>query len=250
VITGFNTDIEWNGVVYHVQTEDKGLETPLILSLVYTGGRILASKRTPYNDLIAAGFDEVALAERLNRQHKILCAAIKSGRVEDVIKLSQRDNARKNGETEAETAPVAAPEVILPADAVTVLPSPAPNREPSGPAAFLFFEPPGAPELVLLLKKEQPLIAGSMITLDAQVRGGAQDKSAKMADVEVTVKIMGTSFRPFSYTTTTDEGGWAHFIVSLPNFSNGRAALLVKAEKGGQIAELRRIIQPSKKSDF
>ena len=55
VITGFNTDIEHDGVVYHVQTEDKGLDSPLILSLVYSGGAILASKRSRYEDLIAAG---------------------------------------------------------------------------------------------------------------------------------------------------------------------------------------------------
>ncbi len=53
VITGFNTDIEHDGVIYHVQTEDKGLDSPIILSLVYAGGTILASKRSPYEDLIA-----------------------------------------------------------------------------------------------------------------------------------------------------------------------------------------------------
>ena len=52
MLTGFNTDVEYDGVVYHVQTEDKGLRTPFILSLVYTGGAILASKRSPYDDLI------------------------------------------------------------------------------------------------------------------------------------------------------------------------------------------------------
>ena len=41
VITGFNTDIEHDGVIYHVQTEDKGLDSPIILSLVYAGGTIL-----------------------------------------------------------------------------------------------------------------------------------------------------------------------------------------------------------------
>ena len=56
MITGFNTDIEHDGVVYHVQTEDKGLDSPIILSLVYAGGTILASKRSPYEDLIAEGF--------------------------------------------------------------------------------------------------------------------------------------------------------------------------------------------------
>ena len=45
MITGYNTDIEHEGVIYHVQTEDKGLDSPIVLSLVYTGGAILAAKR-------------------------------------------------------------------------------------------------------------------------------------------------------------------------------------------------------------
>ena len=84
MITGFNTDIKHGGVTYHVQTEDKGLETPLILSLVYVGGAIIASKRSLYNDLIEVGFDEQVLTERLQRQHTLSCAAIKAGRVEEL----------------------------------------------------------------------------------------------------------------------------------------------------------------------
>src|SRR2546422_6025090 len=84
MITGYNTDVEHDGVVYHVQTEDKGTNTPVILSLVYTGGEILASKRSPYNDLIASGFSEAALAERVKRQHRLICAAINAGRIEEL----------------------------------------------------------------------------------------------------------------------------------------------------------------------
>src|SRR5215203_6814294 len=90
VITGFNTDIEHDGVTYHVQTEDKGLDSPLILSLVYVGGTILASKRSPYEDLIAEGFSDEVLAERLKRQHRLICAAIHSGRIDDLKKMSGR----------------------------------------------------------------------------------------------------------------------------------------------------------------
>ena len=36
VLTGYNTDIEYSGTVYHVQTEDKGQSNPLVESLVYT----------------------------------------------------------------------------------------------------------------------------------------------------------------------------------------------------------------------
>ena len=95
VITGFNTDIEHNGVIYHVQTEDKGLETPLILSLVYERGTILASKRSPYNDLIQGGFDEKILTERLQKQHKLICAAVRAGRIEELKKMTAKDAALK-----------------------------------------------------------------------------------------------------------------------------------------------------------
>lgn len=91
VITGFNTDVEHEGVTYHVQTEDKGKSKPIILSLVYDRGTILASKRSPYDDLLKGNFSERILAERLSKQHKLICAAIKAGRLEDLKKLSERE---------------------------------------------------------------------------------------------------------------------------------------------------------------
>ncbi len=95
VITGFNTDIEHDGVIYHVQTEDKGVETPLILSLVYHRGTILASKRTPYDDLLQSGFDEKILTERLQKQHKLICAAVRAGRIEELKRMTAKDAALK-----------------------------------------------------------------------------------------------------------------------------------------------------------
>lgn len=95
MITGFNTDIEHDGVIYHVQTEDKGVETPLILSLVYDRGTILASKRSPYNDLVQSGFDEQVLADRLQKQHKLICAAVRAGRIEDLKQMTAREAALK-----------------------------------------------------------------------------------------------------------------------------------------------------------
>lgn len=95
MITGFNTDIEFSGITYHVQTEDKGLSSPIILSLVYDRGTILASKRAPYDDLLHPEFDEKALMERLQKQHKLMCAAIQAGRIEDLKKMTERES--RNG---------------------------------------------------------------------------------------------------------------------------------------------------------
>lgn len=95
MITGFNTDIVYQGITYHIQTEDKGLKTPLILSLVYDRGTILASKRSPYNDLLEGGFDEKELTDRLHKQHKLMCAAVRAGRLEDLKQMTLKESAAK-----------------------------------------------------------------------------------------------------------------------------------------------------------
>ncbi len=95
MITGFNTDIDCEGTTYHVQTEDKGLATPLILSLVYDGGTILASKRSPYDDLLIGELDEQILTDRLQKQHKLICAAVRAGRIEDLKRMTMKDSASR-----------------------------------------------------------------------------------------------------------------------------------------------------------
>lgn len=102
MITGFNTDIDYKGVTYHVQTEDKGLTTPLILSLVYDRGTILASKRSPYDDLLSGEFDEKILIERLQKQHRLICAAIQAGRIEDLKRMTLKESATRRQEVAAQ----------------------------------------------------------------------------------------------------------------------------------------------------
>ena len=105
MISGFNTDIEFENTVYHVQTEDKGLRSRLIVSLVYDGGTILASKRVSYDDLVAGKFDENVLIERVNRQHKLMCAAVKAGRIGDLQEMT----GKARGKTLPAPAAVAVP---------------------------------------------------------------------------------------------------------------------------------------------
>ena len=120
MISGFNTDIEFDGVVYHVQTEDKGLSALKIISLVYDGGTILASKRTPYDDLANGNFDEEILTERLQKQHKLICAAIQAGRLDDLKQMTAKASAGRvavSAENAAKTLEV--PTVVELADIAT-----------------------------------------------------------------------------------------------------------------------------------
>ena len=140
MITGYNTDIEFGGVTYHIQTEDKGLTTPIIMSLVYDRGTILASKRQPYDDLIEVGFDEKALAVRLQKQHKTICAAVKKGKIEQLREMtadSSKRGAKKSSDKQAVTAkvvPIADGEPSA-AEPLSIDPS-----RPPQPAADIFDE--------------------------------------------------------------------------------------------------------------
>lgn len=98
MITGFNTDVSYGGEVFHVQTEDKGIQSPIILSLVYRAGTILAAKRTAYDRMIQNGIvDEQALAQMLSKQHQLLVAAIKSGKSDKLAELSRQRHEQKSG---------------------------------------------------------------------------------------------------------------------------------------------------------
>jgi hypothetical protein len=281
VITGFNTDIEHDGVVYHVQTEDKGLDTPIILSLVYTGGTILASKRSPYKDLIAEGFSDEALAERLKRQHKLICAAIHSGRINDLKKMSGR---HKEATVIDEQIIPEAPEEVEAAPSTTVEepfeieywpmtqewapPPPAPppeetlapeSAEPEqvvdeGATDSVVEEAPSEEKadavalddgLVITLLDDDDFNSGQRYTLRVLIGNRVSGDEKPLANVAVSVKILGTTFRPLIYSLKTESDGVASVSTEIPHFTSGRAAVLVRAVAKDQAAEFRRIIHPA-----
>ena len=45
MLVGYNNNVTYKGKVYHVQTEDSGLNNPIIVTLLYIKGTILASKK-------------------------------------------------------------------------------------------------------------------------------------------------------------------------------------------------------------
>ena len=81
MITGFNTEIEHQGTVFHVQTEDKGLDNPVIETIIFTAGEILDSKRTSYAELAGSGnYSEDEILQRMENQHQGMIREIINGR--------------------------------------------------------------------------------------------------------------------------------------------------------------------------
>jgi hypothetical protein len=277
VITGFNSDIEHEGVVYHVQTEDKGLESPIILSLVYVGGTILASKRSPYQDLIAEGFSDEVLAERLKRQHKLICAAIHSGRLDDLKRMSGR---RKEAAVQEKIATEVPAEVEAAAPATVEEPfqiehwpisqewtPPPPVEEDAAveeaepqdevaeeesapaeetPAEELTSEVALEEGLVITLLDDEEFYSGQGYTLRVHLRNHIRGEEKPLANAAVSVKILGTTFRPLIYSLKTEIDGVATVATQIPHFTSGRAAVLIRAVTKDQAAELRRIIHPAR----
>jgi len=247
VITGYNTEVEYDGVVYHIQTEDKGVQTPLILSLVYSGGAILASRRTPYEDLITAGFDESLLAERLDRQHKLICAAIRAGRIDDLKRLTERKQSGKvKRKKSTSNEPVSTDSAQADSETTAI-----PGAQVSGPEATpadrfavseSVAEVPNSLEVTLL--EEVELHGGDYLTLRVLVNRASGNRSKPVPRARVVLKVLGTGFEPASTFSITNEEGVALIFASLPQFKSGRAAILLRAEADGDSAELRRVILP------
>lgn len=249
MLTGFNTDVEYGGVVYHVQTEDKGLQTPFILSLVYTGGAILASKRTPYDDLIAEGFDESILAGRLSRQHKLICAAVHAGRIEDLKRLGERDLAETTARRQQASAKALEESQVDEQSAETIDTATDVEQETAAPDHFALSgtEKDQEPLRVILLE-ENELRSGESVTLRVMVSRAGAGRRQPARKARIAVKILGTNFRPSSTLATTNAQGMAMIPILLPSFESGRAAVLIRAHIDGETAELRRIILPAKSS--
>jgi hypothetical protein len=69
-VTGFNHNIKHKGHVYHVQTEDSGVKSAHIITHLFVGGNILASKKTSYADIVNAENLAEVVRELMEEQHK------------------------------------------------------------------------------------------------------------------------------------------------------------------------------------
>jgi hypothetical protein len=271
MITGFNTDVKHGDTVYHVQTEDKGVDNPLILSLIYVKGAILDAFRIRYQDFLASDrFSEALLQKILESQHRQIVGAIKRGKyhkgmtLEDyvegdfVFRLTsgtEPATARKHEPpipplSEPARAPlpkVEAPEVVdaplAPRPLETASPaSPVLNRtrpnlstlqvaEPElsasqGLLAVDISELSGDAGIEICVEGAKDFVAGEQVDLQLYVQ--SKQGRMRLENVQVVIKLIGTTFSPRLYAGKTDRFGCLRMNFSLPTFSGGSAALIIQ----------------------
>lgn len=81
MVVGYNHNIRYKGEVFHIQTEDTGLKTanPTIITLLYQGGTIVASKKTTYDDIVKMDNLDKIVEELMKEQHKQMLFRLKAG---------------------------------------------------------------------------------------------------------------------------------------------------------------------------
>lgn len=79
MVPGYNHNIVYKGVAFHIQTEDSGSSKPLITTLLYRDGTIIASKKTDYSDIIKVEMLEKVVEDLMKEQHKEILRRLKAG---------------------------------------------------------------------------------------------------------------------------------------------------------------------------
>lgn len=88
-VTGFNHNIKHKGKVYHVQTEDSGVSNPHIITHLFVGGNILATKKSSYADIVKSENLAELVRELMEEQHKEMLRNLINGAYENLDKGAQ-----------------------------------------------------------------------------------------------------------------------------------------------------------------
>lgn len=253
MITGFNTDVRHRGVVFHVQTEDKGAANPVVESLVYVGGRVLASKRADYAQLGLAGKGDKGIQAIMERQHRLMIAAIQGGRLDhklvaaeplaqsvadlratDLSEARMPDAAR--ADDTAEVQPVVSPAKFLVQE---ITRAEAEKSLDQVILEYLAFEA-DQEHLAIELDSGGELHLGSRPVLG--IRARSTRSSSPVSGVQILVKLISTVGQPLVLGAgSTDARGRLDLPVDIPLLP-GVCALIVTGASPLGNAEIKHLL--------
>jgi len=83
-LLGYNTNVRHKGKLYHIQTEDSGVNRPHIITHLFAdGGRIIASKKTTYDELVGREDLKDRVKQLMRDQHKAMFIALRDGEFDE-----------------------------------------------------------------------------------------------------------------------------------------------------------------------
>ena len=85
MLSGFNTNVTYRGVVFHVQTEDSGRANPHVITHLFHGGDILASEKRTYADKLESSNTDGEVRSLMDGQHRAMLTRLKEGHYDSGI---------------------------------------------------------------------------------------------------------------------------------------------------------------------
>jgi hypothetical protein len=280
MITGFNTDVKCGDKLFHVQTEDKGTGNPLIESLIYIKGAILDAYRTNYKDFLQSEtFSESTLQKILEFQHRQIVSCIKKGKLQKgmalrayvegqfVFELTDFKGAATPAHSLDSPEPQVVParsrltrkadstETVVQAQAIASETSHSPEVA-SGVGSQPLITRPNRIELVdaseaadlsaeqgieICVEGSKEFVGGSHVDLSLFVQ--SRQGRLRLENVQVIVKVIGTTFSPRLYAGKTDKSGSLRMNFNLPTYSAGSAALIIQVSTALGNDEIKYLIK-------
>lgn len=85
-LVGFNNNVRYRGVRFHIQTEDSGIRRPHISTHLFAnGGQVIKSIRRDYGDQVERADRAELVRSMMMDQHKAMAVALRRGKLDDLL---------------------------------------------------------------------------------------------------------------------------------------------------------------------
>ena len=103
MITGFNHNIKYKGLIFHVQTEDSGEERAHIITHLFIGGNIIISVKNSYKNVVNAPQMRTVVKSMMEQQHKSVLKGLLNSKydeeIDKMLKFMRSSKIKKVKET-------------------------------------------------------------------------------------------------------------------------------------------------------
>lgn len=98
-LLGFNNNVRHRGRIFHIQTEDSGVQRPRIVTHLFAdGGRIIKTTRTDYSEHIGREDMTTVVRRLMKEQHKAMFIALRAGQLDDLLDQAGRRSELSSAE--------------------------------------------------------------------------------------------------------------------------------------------------------
>jgi hypothetical protein len=85
-LVGFNNNVRYRGMRFHIQTEDSGVTRPHIITHLFAdGGHVIKSVRTDYSEYVNRPDRPAVVSKLMRDQHRAMALDLRDGRLDEKI---------------------------------------------------------------------------------------------------------------------------------------------------------------------